>query len=562
MNIQLNLASTIDDKKMIRKAINSILPMLSAWAVVMYIHGVQYLYIWKYVTKIIWLPFFFIPVICIEIFITRYFMRYRLKTNDIKSNHGFIIFYIGNILLWIIFYLLWAVFVALVSKSTPAFQLYGTSFFLFSILLWRSMYWEGILAVFLWILLYYLVTIRWNRFRILTSVLPYFVFTGAFCVQLWLVGGIGAATGDEVEKQAGVHKVFDIRKLERIITSDSLARYKVLRPREMNFITNEPIKAINQVREIFYKPDENALFLFYGATYLRQIVYPGVVRLDLSTGETKYRLTDSNIRQVTIMDDGVFLAQWHDPNIYELSTKDLSVKRAIPYQISVPMDIWEVMAVMKDLDKPRIYISTTLYPVLISYDMESEKLLNIIDISAMGLVIEGGAMGDLMQSRKTRKLYMGLGPGASGLLEVDPDTLRLLRWMPSFDYLGPWGYVMDDDAQLIYLQCMYKNDLYKVDIKDFKITRKYKGEAAARCLTCDKSRNVVYVLGYFSGKLFPIDLETGKRLWEIKVGGRPHGMDLKGDTLWVHSMAGAFKLDLNTIWRDKGFEDTRYDLGS
>ena len=93
-------------------------------------------------------------------------------------------------------------------------------------------------------------------------------------------------------------------------------------------------------------------------------------------------------------------------------------------------------------------------------------------------------------------------------------------------------------------------------METFEIKRTFKGEGHARRIKLDKKRNCLYVLGYFSGTVFPIDLNTGKRPWTIHVGGLPHGMDLNENTLWVNSMSGILKLELNQIWGENRDEES------
>jgi hypothetical protein len=111
---------------------------------------------------------------------------------------------------------------------------------------------------------------------------------------------------------------------------------------------------------------------------------------------------------------------------------------------------------------------------------------------------------------------------------------------------------IDDDNGLLYYQNGGLNSLYAIDMESFEIKRTYKGECHARRIRLDKKRNCIYVLGYLSGTVFPVDLSGGRRPWQIHVGGLPHGMDLHNDTLWVNSMAGVLKLDLKTLWGSIG----------
>jgi len=47
-----------------------------------------------------------------------------------------------------------------------------------------------------------------------------------------------------------------------------------------------------------------------------------------------------------------------------------------------------------------------------------------------------------------------------------------------------------------------------------------------------------------------LDLKSGKRLWELKVGGKPDGLSKNNNDLWVNSRAGIVKIDLSAVWKD------------
>jgi hypothetical protein len=131
--------------------------------------------------------------------------------------------------------------------------------------------------------------------------------------------------------------------------------------------------------------------------------------------------------------------------------------------------------------------------------------------------------------------------------------MKIVNKRKFFDVVST-ALVLDDDRDLLYYQNGCFRQLYQIDTKTFEVRRTFSGEGHARCLRLDPRRNCIYVLGYFSGTVFPVDLDTGKRPWTVRVGGLPHGMDLQQDTLWVNSMFGVLQLDLETIWRRSGHE--------
>ena len=93
-------------------------------------------------------------------------------------------------------------------------------------------------------------------------------------------------------------------------------------------------------------------------------------------------------------------------------------------------------------------------------------------------------------------------------MEVDPDRLKMLRSIEwDRNYLSAMILTPEEDA--LYCQCSLWDELTKVNVESFEIEKVLKGDRHARCLTLDPKRNIIYVLGYCSGKVSAVDLETG-----------------------------------------------------
>jgi len=156
--------------------------------------------------------------------------------------------------------------------------------------------------------------------------------------------------------------------------------------------------------------------------------------------------------------------------------------------------------------------------------------------------------------RKNTKALFTSGPGET-LYEADPDTLTILRHRDFFDVVGT-ALEIDDERGILYYQNGCFDKIYEISLDTYEVKRTLKGEGHARRIRLDKKRNCLYVLGYFSGTVFAVDLNTGRRVWTIKVGGLPHGMDLSEDILWINSMAGILRLNLKTIWEKNTHEQS------
>lgn len=531
--------------KVVRLIDRLFFPFAASWAIVLYIHAVQTVYVYRKLPLNLGVFLFFIPVIAWEYLVSDRFRRLYSKS-DSKTRLASWAF-ILNGLFWLVFFCVWVIHLAYASQFTPAFQLYGTYFFMLTLPLWFSMSWMAPVGVGAWIGCHAYFTLARGRFRILTSVCPYFLLTLAFFAYQWYLGGLGSFTAEKVARQPGVEQVFDIDDLQAAMDKDVHLRWKVLRPPNDRFLSRERIRAVPNARGIWVDNSGSALYLTYGVTYAQGLTYPMLVRKDLGTSEIVYVLTDSNLRQTWHTEDSIFLAPWHDPNIYVLSSKDLSLQQVFGHQVPVPSGLWEPMSIIKDKDSDHIVVSTEFYPSLFKYDLASGYLLNKLPLYAYGYMGKGDTAYYPIQSTKTGKMYFVLCPGKADLIEVDPSTLKVSRTLDLGWTLGT-ALAMDRDCTTLFFQSGIWNDLHALDIATFKPKRTYRGAVHARTLVHDEKRNALYILDYSGGRLIAMDLNSGEFLWTLQVGGRPHDMCMVNDSAWVHSMAGAFKVDLKTQW--------------
>ncbi len=198
-----------------------------------------------------------------------------------------------------------------------------------------------------------------------------------------------------------------------------------------------------------------------------------------------------------------------------------------------------------------LYIGNDVEQAVVAYNLETGQPDAVLNLHAQGLVRFGGPVWNLVQAQKTHRLYFTSGPGEN-LYEVTVPSLEILQHRRFRDITGT-ALILDEERGVLYYQNGGLSDaLYEVDLATFEVLRTFTGEGHARQILLDRERNCLYVLGYFSGRAFALDLETGRRVWTVKVGGSPHGMALDGDVLWVNSMAGVLKLDLDVLQEQHG----------
>lgn len=527
-------------------------PMLSVWAAVLYLHLLQCLAVFEIVATPLNFALFLL-LVPYEYLVSRRFGRDgRMQDHGRPSRRGrgeFIL----NSLFWLVVYVIWVVLAGFLAKTSPGVTFYFPRFYLFAGMLWRAMSWLTILAAAIWLAAHYLLTIRWRRLRVFTSLMLPILLTFLLFLQQFYLGGLGGADPDAIARQPGVEKLLDKEELRAAIADDPVenrSEHFLIKPPYPVFPPDDTFDIRYQARGIYVEEAAEAILLTYGCTYCRKTLYsssPTVVRKDLSTGRISYILGGLNIRQSELIGDSLFLAPWLDKTIYELSTQDLSVKRRIDYQAGGKLRQWEPMSILKDSVENRIYVGNEMHPALLAYNLDDDKLIAVLDFLKLGLIPPGGTAYYTVQAADTRLLYLAGVPGVADIFEVNPDTFAVTRRLDLGD-AACTALLIDNEAGKLYYQSGFTNKLFLIDIARLQVERVYRGEFHARRLQLDRPRKALYILGFASGKVTALDLETGRRAWRVKVGGRATGMQLAGDALYVHSMAGAFRLDLPTLW--------------
>ncbi len=541
-------------KKKIRWFDYYLFPIISSWLVLSFIHGIHCVYIYDMLPLNSFILIFFFPVALMELFATVHFKRAHKDLCEKLSKRKIAFDFFGNLSFWFFCYLFWVVLLAFVKEKAPGVAFYGPKFYLFALMLWRSLFWYTTFGIAVWLALHYFISIKYRRFRLMTSVVvPVAITLFLFGYQI-KYGGAGACKIDKVLQQKGVKQIVSLSDIENALSTTGPLNHRFLTP--SGFLRKDPsekIQAGYHPRGIIFDETYNSLFLFQGCTYSVQKKYlPVVIKKDMATGAISYLLSSGNIRQVHNAGDSIFFAPWKDAYIYEISKQDLTILNTIPKQTEKHKLYWEPMSVFVDDAARRLYVGNEIHPALLGYELPSGKLEGILNLQQHKLAGEGGIAYHMVKSEKNGNLYFIGAPGEQRLFEFSPSLFAITRSIKLNDVVGT-ALILDDVSGKLYYQSAFYDTIFVIDIETFEVVKKYSGEFHARRLRLDKRRGVLYVLGYTSGTVFPIDLDSGKTLWSVKVGGRPHGMQLTGDALWINSMLGAFKLDLNVIWEEKGY---------
>ncbi len=126
------------------------------------------------------------------------------------------------------------------------------------------------------------------------------------------------------------------------------------------------------------------------------------------------------------------------------------------------------------------------------------------------------------------------------------DALTVQRSVDLGDVVGT-ALAVDDGAGVIYYQSGVRDALFRLNLATLEVEAEWESEIHARRLHVDRERGALYVLGFFSGTVFALDLATGARRWTVAVGPRPHGLAATEGALFVNSMVGVVRVDLAVV---------------
>jgi outer membrane protein assembly factor BamB len=537
---------------MARALARLLLPLVSAWVPIAYFHAVFLLYYHKILISLGWAGPLFIPTVLYETLATRWFAKNYGERR--ASGTRFRGAFVANVLMMAAGYCVLLILPVYAMQTNPWFKFLGYFIWRLCYILCRSVGIFAIISIAWFLTIYIYITIKNGKLRIFISLgLPAILLFIFFIFQL-KTGGMGAASVESVIKKKGIEYIYGNHEIIEALSSGNIENHKCLAGMNGKEKKKYRIKIVKKPRSVIYSNSNQKIYSFYGAAWMPDMDtnYQIAVQFDLNTKKIETLISNRNIRNIGYSDKYIYFAPWYDFYIYEIDKREFKINKKIHRQIyDDEYDMWDPVAVTPDFTLPLIYVGTEFNPVIACYNLENGNMEWVIHLDKEGIVNnESGGCTFIVQDPQTHLLYMHTElPGK--IVELDPKQHKVLRSMEignsfcSFMTYNPAN-------RTFYLQSGLENDLHAVSMDTFQKTRTYKGEYHARRMQVDNRRGVIYVLGYFSGTLFPVDLKTGKRAWSIRVGGRPEGLDIHGSTAYVHSMSGVFRVDLDALWEASG----------
>lgn len=382
----------------------------------------------------------------------------------------------------------------------------------------------SVLAACIWAAAYLRWTVLRAQYRIITGFWLPLALCGSIFAGLYLFGGLGGLRA--VTGQPGVTTVFSVLSLEGRET-----------------VRNHP-------RDVCVDEAAEFALVSFGCTFCPSAVrYPSLVRVDLRSGAATHMFFTGPIREFDCTDGAnQLIAPWQDSKVFLLNRDNLEMTRTFVPAWNHAMEIWEPMASVFDEVNNRLFVVNDVEPAISVVDATDGRWLGAHNLVREGLTGYGLAAQSLVQPVPGEELYFTSGDGEN-LFVMDPISLDL-RHVPLGDAVGT-SIAVDAPGNRLWYQPSLRDEIQEIRISDLTVTRTLGGERFSRGLAFDASRNVVYVLGYFSGQLFALDASSGAERWRINVGGRPNSLLVRKDIAWINSMAGLVRVELPVVWSNQ-----------
>lgn len=376
---------------------------------------------------------------------------------------------------------------------------------------------------------YYFIVFRLKRLPLLVTIT--FLAAWLYCgVVLFYFNTFPGSTADEVASQSGVSVLFPNQDVSCSIFSAGERRCSVrVFPRGMArdpvtgrfvlaFGSSLRVSPRGESNLLAFDPQNNEIYSFKemkGTNQVRDIWFEGHERLFAASAMGRSEI-----------------------DVYSLD--DWSLRRTIKVEKG-PTD-WDPFYVA--LQGKYVYVVKYWFPEILKYEIESGMLVARYDGWKSGVAIFGGCFHMAAIAPRHKRLYVLNLAFSKQLLEFDLADLSLLRSLdlPAF---GGYGLSVNEEAGRIFIQNYFPSVVLDVDIDTLKITKKHQGIYNLRYLTYDEKRRCIYEADWVEGMIKVLDIDSDRYIRSYLVGGKPSAVMLVGDHLYVHSVVGVVRIDLD-----------------
>ena len=513
--------------KIIIVSLKFIRPLVSVWVIVGYYRLLSYLYLESFIGLPV-LVLMFLPAVlaeCAASSIMREETPVKLWPERIWDRISLSL----RIFFWAALFIFWLVIMSMPEDRLYLRLIYNV-FFPNIMLIYAASSYLTIAVALLWMTSYWYLTYRMKKFRVFNS----FVLPGLLTFMLFYYfygyGGLGRCGEKRIIKQPGVTIFYSRTDF----------------PRE-DYFHHKNWTGIFSLypRDLFLDAERGCLYAVYAKTFGSSIEkqYPNLLKIDMANKQTDYR-TGHYIRSASAHTDTIISAPWYENTIFEIDKDTLETLRQIPVRLG--LEGWEALSIYHDTGTSSIYLTTDVSAGIFRYDYDSGDLL-------AEWIPEGMRPGALLWNFRPYKemgtVFVTGSHLPSDIYEIEMETLSIKR---SLDMNTPGGsaLLLDEIGKNLYFQDGHSDRLYEIDIENLEVRRQLKGSAYSQKMYLDRSRSMIYILSYLKGKLIAVDMNTGRRSWQVRVGGKPAGMAVSGDSIYINSMSGIIKVDLNTVLQE------------
>lgn len=196
----------------------------------------------------------------------------------------------------------------------------------------------------------------------------------------------------------------------------------------------------------------------------------------------------------------------------------------------------------------QFYVTYSEYPGVAEYGTADFDMRGGIRFRPAAMATYRTGASDIAAVREDGALYAAAGAhgakGESMIVRIDPE-----RFVVNAHLLAP-GYIrafdIDNRDRIMYAAGYFSRRLFEIDLETMKVKRTLPGPPACSQIVYDPARDLVYAAGHYDGSFHIVDLETGRLLDSRRTCNRIRAMklDTRKDRLCIACVNGVFRISL------------------
>lgn len=299
-------------------------------------------------------------------------------------------------------------------------------------------------------------------------------------------------------------------------------------------------------RSVDFDPVRRRLYACYGST--DQSIgrtEPKLVVTDLVTARTwiPQETGDANQMRHLSVDPGsrfVATTSWAAEGVSVFDADTLTLQRRGPRPAGLTGD-FVPSGLYVDGDHA---VLTHIYPpVLARYDLTTGIIERQTDLRELGFIDPGGQLERGVVSRTRRRIWLPVGQAHDQALEIDLDTLAVVRRATIGSYVA-MSLALDDAGGRVFYGHFDSDRIEVLGLQRFEKLGELRGIRGVRSSAFDAVHGTLLLVDYLHGSVLVLDLSSGAITRSVLVGPKPDGIVVVDNTAYVNTSLGVVAVSL------------------